>query len=49
VNSDSPIDLVSLALLLGATFVARGFSGDKPQLVPLLKAAIAHKARRCST
>src|SRR5881296_904561 len=43
VNSDSPIDLVSLALLLGATFVARGFSGDKPQLVPLLKAAIAHK------
>jgi len=32
-NSDSPIDLVSLALLLGATFVARGFSGDKPQLV----------------
>jgi 2-oxoglutarate ferredoxin oxidoreductase subunit beta len=43
VNSDSPIDLVSLALLLGATFVARSFSGDKPQLVPLLKAAIAHK------
>jgi 2-oxoglutarate/2-oxoacid ferredoxin oxidoreductase subunit beta len=43
VNSDSPIDLVSLALLLGATFVARGFSGDKPQLVPLLKAAIAHQ------
>jgi 2-oxoglutarate/2-oxoacid ferredoxin oxidoreductase subunit beta len=43
VNSDSPIDLVSLALLLGATFVARGFSGDKHQLVPLLKAAIAHK------
>src|SRR5205814_7304369 len=43
VNSDSPIDLVSLALLLGATFVARGFSGDKPQLVPLLKAAIAHR------
>jgi 2-oxoglutarate/2-oxoacid ferredoxin oxidoreductase subunit beta len=43
VNSDSPIDLVSLALMLGATFVARGFSGDKHQLVPLLKAAIAHK------
>jgi 2-oxoglutarate ferredoxin oxidoreductase subunit beta len=43
VNSDSPIDLVSLGLLLGATFVARGFSGDKHQLVPLLKAAMAHK------
>ena len=42
-NSDSPIDLVSLGLLLGATFVARGFSGDKHQLVPLLKAAMAHK------
>ncbi|MBI3676784.1 MAG: 2-oxoacid:ferredoxin oxidoreductase subunit beta [Proteobacteria bacterium] len=43
VNSDSPIDLVSLALILGATFVARSFSGDKTQLVPLLKAAIAHQ------
>jgi 2-oxoglutarate/2-oxoacid ferredoxin oxidoreductase subunit beta len=43
VNSDSPIDLVSMALLLGATFVARSFSGDKTQLVPLLKAAISHK------
>src|SRR5690348_8781989 len=42
-NSDNPIDLVSLALVLGATFVARSFSGDKHQLVPLLKAAIAHK------
>jgi 2-oxoglutarate/2-oxoacid ferredoxin oxidoreductase subunit beta len=43
VNSDSPIDLVSLALILGATFVARSFSGDKKQLVPLLKAAITHQ------
>jgi 2-oxoglutarate ferredoxin oxidoreductase subunit beta len=43
VNSDSPIDLVGLALILGATFIARSFSGDKTQLVPLLKAAIAHK------
>jgi 2-oxoglutarate ferredoxin oxidoreductase subunit beta len=43
VNSDSPIDLVGLALILGATFVARSFSGDKKQLVPLLKAAIAHQ------
>jgi 2-oxoglutarate ferredoxin oxidoreductase subunit beta len=43
VNTDAPIDLVSLALQLGATFVARGFSGDKQQLVPLIKAALAHK------
>ena len=43
VNSDSPIDLVSLALILGATFVARSFSGDKKQLVPLIKAAISHQ------
>jgi 2-oxoglutarate ferredoxin oxidoreductase subunit beta len=42
-NSDSPIDLVSLALILGATFVARSFSGDKKQLVPLIKAAISHQ------
>src|SRR5213079_2626242 len=43
VNSDEPIDLVLLALALGATFVARSFSGDKEQLVPLLKAAVAHR------
>jgi 2-oxoglutarate/2-oxoacid ferredoxin oxidoreductase subunit beta len=43
VNSDSPIDMVSLALQLGATYVARGFSGDKLQLVPLIKAAIEHR------
>ena len=43
VNTDCPIDLVGLALILGATFVARSFSGDKKQLVPLLKAAIAHR------
>lgn len=42
-NSDSPIDLVSLALMIGATFVGRSFSGDKGQLVPLIKAAITHK------
>ncbi|MGH6878319.1 MAG: 2-oxoacid:ferredoxin oxidoreductase subunit beta [Rhizomicrobium sp.] len=42
-NNDSPIDLVSMALILGATFVARSFSGDRGQLVPLLKAAISHK------
>jgi 2-oxoglutarate/2-oxoacid ferredoxin oxidoreductase subunit beta len=43
VNTDSPIDLVALALQLGASFVARSFSGDKAQLVPLIKAAIDHK------
>lgn len=42
-NNDAPIDLVGLALLAGATFVARSFSGDKAQLVPLIKAGIAHK------
>jgi len=42
VNSDSPLDLVAMALQLGATFVARSFSGDKQQLVPLIEAAIAH-------
>ena len=41
-NTDSPIDLVGLALQLGATYVARGFSGDKEQLVPLIKGAIGH-------
>ena len=43
VNHDSAIDLVSMALQLGATFVARSFSGDKAQLVPLIKAALSHK------
>jgi 2-oxoglutarate ferredoxin oxidoreductase subunit beta len=43
VNSDAAIDLVPLALQLGATYVARGFSGDKAQLVPLLKGALAHR------
>lgn len=41
-NMYSPIDLVSTALDLGATFVARSFSGDKEQLIPLMKAAIRH-------
>jgi 2-oxoglutarate ferredoxin oxidoreductase subunit beta len=43
VNMYAPIDLVSMALELGAGFVARSFSGDKAQLVPLIKAAIAHR------
>lgn len=42
-NTDGAIDLVGMALLLGASFVARSFSGDKAQLVPLIKAAILHK------
>ncbi len=42
-NSDNAIDLAALALQLGATFVARSFSGDKEQLVPLIKAAIEHE------
>jgi len=42
-NTDSPIDLVGLAMQLGASFVARGFSGDKQQLIPLIKAAISHE------
>ena len=37
------IDGCLLALTLGATFVARSFSGDKGQLVPILKAGLAHK------
>ncbi|HEB28496.1 MAG TPA: 2-oxoacid:ferredoxin oxidoreductase subunit beta [Porticoccus sp.] len=41
-NPFEPIDLCTLALELGATFVARSFSGDKDQLVPLIKAALSH-------
>lgn len=37
------IDLAAMAIQLGASFVARSFSGDKGQLVPLLKAAMKHK------
>ena len=42
-NKMSPIDPVMLGLSLGATFVARSFSGDKQQLVPILKAALSHR------
>ncbi|MCG8383506.1 MAG: 2-oxoacid:ferredoxin oxidoreductase subunit beta [Gammaproteobacteria bacterium] len=42
-NFDSSIDLAAMAIQLGASFVARSFSGDKEQLVPLLKAAIKHQ------
>ena len=43
VNDDEPIDLAMVALQMGASFVARSFSGDKAQLVPLIKAAVLHK------
>jgi len=42
-NRFAPIDPCALALDLGATFVARSFSGDKQQLVPILKAALSHR------
>ncbi len=42
VNLFESIDLASLAIELGATFVAQSFSGDKSQLVPLIKAAMNH-------
>ena len=41
-NMQPPIDPVLLSLTLGATFVARSFSGDKSQLVPILKAGLRH-------
>ncbi len=42
INHDSPVDLIGMALQLGATFVGRSFSGDKAQLVPLIKGAMGH-------
>lgn len=41
-NSFQAIDLVGMALELGATFVGRSFSGDKSQLVPMIKAGMSH-------
>jgi 2-oxoglutarate/2-oxoacid ferredoxin oxidoreductase subunit beta len=43
VNNDNSIDLAAMALQLGASFVGRSFSGDKAQLVPLIKAALEHR------
>ena len=43
VNNQPPIDPVLLALTLGASFVARSFSGDKAQLVPLIQAGLHHR------
>jgi 2-oxoglutarate ferredoxin oxidoreductase subunit beta len=43
VNRDTAIDLVAMALQLGASYVGRSFSGDKAQLVPLIKGALSHR------
>jgi 2-oxoglutarate/2-oxoacid ferredoxin oxidoreductase subunit beta len=43
VNDLQPIDTCMLAIELGASFVARSFSGDKKQLLTLLKAALSHR------
>lgn len=43
VNPFAGIDLCSLAIDLGCTFVARSFSGDAKQLVPLFSAALRHQ------
>src|SRR2546428_8920543 len=43
VNTFQPIDPCAVALALGCSFVARSFSGDGKQVVPLIKAAIAHR------
>ena len=42
-NLYEPIDLITMALQIGATFVARSFSGDKRQLVGLIKAGLMHQ------
>ncbi len=42
-NRQMPIDPVSTAIGLGATYIARSFSGDKEQLIPLIKGALVHK------
>ena len=43
INELPPLDTCALAVLSGATFVARSFSGDKKQLTAILKAALAHR------
>ena len=43
INELPPIDTCAMAIELGATFVGRSFSGDKKQLLSMLKAAIAHR------
>jgi 2-oxoglutarate/2-oxoacid ferredoxin oxidoreductase subunit beta len=41
-NMDTALDLASMALMVGASFVGRSFSGDKEQMVPLIMAAMKH-------
>jgi 2-oxoglutarate ferredoxin oxidoreductase subunit beta len=41
-NQQEPIDPVSTAIALGATYIARSFSGDKDQLIPLIQGALLH-------
>ena len=43
INDLPPIDTCALAIMAGATFVGRSFSGDKKQLLSMLKAAISHQ------
>jgi 2-oxoglutarate ferredoxin oxidoreductase subunit beta len=43
INKQPPIDPVQMAMVLGGNFVARSFSGDKDQLVPLIKAGLRHE------
>jgi 2-oxoglutarate ferredoxin oxidoreductase subunit beta len=42
-NDLQPIDTCALAIQLGASFVARSFSGDKKQLLSILKASLSHR------
>jgi 2-oxoglutarate ferredoxin oxidoreductase subunit beta len=42
-NDLQPIDTCALAIELGASFVARSFSGDKKQLLAILKASLSHR------
>jgi 2-oxoglutarate ferredoxin oxidoreductase subunit beta len=42
-NAELPINPLALAIVSGATYVARGFSGDTRQLADLFAGAIAHK------
>jgi len=42
-NIEAPVNPISLALVAGATFVARGFSGDQKHLTDLIKQGIEHK------
>ncbi len=42
INPFQAIDMAGMALELGASFIARSFSGDKDQLIPLIKAAMSH-------